>query len=107
MVRRVRAGDGRVAAIVSRLDEERTASSAAAAGDDVEVEEAKRQHKVMVRAAGRAAVEETLLLPETGVKRKAEMMTRASLTADWLAYAEVGPCTILPHASDMKICPTQ
>ena len=44
--------------------------------------------KALVRAAGRAAIEEALLAPE-GVKRKGGELTREKLTAEWAAYAEV------------------
>ena len=42
----------------------------------------------MLRAAGRAAVE-ALLLPLSGVKRKAHELTARELTSEWLAYADV------------------
>ena len=47
------------------------------------------QHKELVRAAGRAAVEESLLSKSHGIKRKASEMSAAGIVAQWQAYAEV------------------
>lgn len=57
------------------MDEER------AAVDDED--DLKERHKALVRAAGRAAIEDTL-----NQRQNAEL-TAESLAAEWLAYAEV------------------
>ena len=90
MPKRLVAGDAR-AICVAKLDESRTAASAAAGSMTVaETEEQKRAHKEMVRATGRAAVNDALMSPSNGsVKRKASEMTAQGLTAAWLAYKEV------------------
>jgi hypothetical protein len=63
-----------LAALVAKVDEERAAD-----GDHSE-----DRHKALVRAAGRAALEESLN-PTTETAE----LTLESLTAEWLAYAEV------------------
>jgi len=49
------------------------------------VENPNERHKALVRAAGRASIEETLLNPE----REGSHQTAEMLAAEWLAYAEV------------------
>ena len=51
--------------------------------------DANQRHKALVRAAGRAAVEESLLAGTSGIKRKASEMTAVGIAAQWQAYAEV------------------
>jgi hypothetical protein len=65
--------------LVHKVDEE---CAATAEGDAPDL---KERHKKLIRAAGRAAIEETLLNPE----RPGSEMTPESLAAEWLAYAEV------------------
>ena len=65
-----------LAALVMRVDAEQ-----AAAG----VENPNERHKALVRAAGRASINETLLNPE----REGSHQTAEMLAAEWLAYAEV------------------
>lgn len=65
-----------LAALVMKVDAEH-----AAAG----VENPNERHKALVRAAGRASIEETLLNPE----REGSHQTAEMLAAEWLAYAEV------------------
>lgn len=50
---------------------------------------AKLKHKELVRAAGRAAVEESLLGEPNSLKRKASEMTAERIAAQWHAYAEI------------------
>lgn len=66
-----------LAALVARVDEERSAH----ADDSGDL---SARHKALVRAAGRAALEETLN-PSQAVPE----LTIESLTAEWFAYAEV------------------
>lgn len=74
-----------LAALVAQVDKERT--SAAAAGDT----DQRARHKALVRAAGRAALEDTLhnQTREGPEDSKLATMTLESLTAEWAAYAEV------------------
>lgn len=65
--------------MVAKLDEERGAE---AVGEQRTM--TRDQHKELIRAAGRVAVEETVL----GVKRKVSA-DAATLTAEWEAYAEI------------------
>ena len=84
MPKRLAAGDAR-AILVSKLDEERSA-----AAEDIDARDAALSHKEMIRATGRAAVEDALMSPAEGsIKRRASEMTAAGLTAAWLAYKEV------------------
>lgn len=68
-----------LAALVAKVDEERAAN----ASDGASSEGLSDRHKALVRAAGRASIEDTLLNPT-----RAEL-TVESLAAEWLAYAEV------------------
>ena len=67
-----------LAALVAQVDEQRIAASDDASDD------AAARHKELVRAAGRAALEESLN-PTQPMKE----LTVESLTAEWQAYAEV------------------
>ena len=55
--------------------------------DPAAAKQAREEHLKLVREAGRAALEESLL--SSGVKRKASEMTPAGIAAQWQAYAEV------------------
>lgn len=66
-----------LAALVARVDEERSAHA-------VDSGDLSARHKALVRAAGRAALEDTL-----NPSKRAPELTIESLTAEWLAYAEV------------------
>jgi len=67
-----------LAALVAKVDEERVS---ALKGADLDL---AARHKALVRAAGRAAIEETL-----NPTRHVTELTAESLAAEWLAYAEV------------------
>ena len=73
-----------LAALVARVDEEH-AAAAATAGEGGAAPDMAERHKALVRAAGRASIEETLLNPE----RLGSELTAESLMQEWLAYAEV------------------
>ncbi len=84
---KVVAGEGRVEVLVAEMADGRSADA-----DGAEPEAGASRggaSKEMLRAAGRAAVEEALLLPLSGVKRKAHELTARELTSEWLAYADV------------------
>ena len=82
MARLVTAIEGSRATLIAQVvDEERTL----AAGGDQDAAAAKQKHKELVRAAGRAALEESL----HGNKRKAAEMTAEGIATQWQAYAAV------------------
>ena len=91
MARRVVAENAREA-LVSMMEKEQRPAAASdgndAAADVATAAAAKQRHKELVRAAGRAAVEESLL-SKNGIKRKASEMTAEGIAAQWQAYAEV------------------
>ena len=58
---------------------------AVVASEDESAAEHKRKHQQLVREAGRAALEESLL----GKRKASESMTAAGIAAQWEAYAEV------------------
>ena len=64
-------------ALVAKVDEERAAAGA------TDGEDLTARHKELVRAAGRAAIEETLQ------PTARSELTPETLAAEWLAYAEV------------------
>mmetsp|Transcript_50828 Transcript_50828/g.108537 ORF Transcript_50828/g.108537 Transcript_50828/m.108537 type:complete len:175 (-) Transcript_50828:70-594(-) len=67
-----------LAALVAKVDEEGFSGAS--------VEQSTARHKALVRAAGRAAIEETMRPTRT----QAEMeLSSESLVAEWVAYAEV------------------
>jgi len=72
-------------AVVIDGDPATVADSASAASEVT----TKQKHRELVRAAGRAALEESLLSGPSGVKRKASEMTSAGIADQWNAYAEV------------------
>ena len=69
-----------LAALVARVD----AEAAEAAADGTSDRDASARHKALVRAAGRAALEETL-----NPTRQVADLSMESLTAELMAYAEV------------------
>ena len=93
MSRRVSATNARETLVARLADEERPGDIAdepvASASPPVSDEEFKRKRKALVRAAGRAALEESLLSGSCGVKRKASEMTGVGIAAQCQAYAEV------------------
>ena len=85
---KVVAGEGRVELLVAEMADGRSADGADGAEPEAGASRGGAS-KEMLRAAGRAAVEEALLLPLSGVKRKAHELTARELTSEWLAYADV------------------
>ena len=85
---KVVAGEGRVELLVAEMADGRSADAADGAEPEAGASRGGTS-KEMLRAAGRAAVEEALLLPLSGVKRKAHELTARELTSEWLAYADV------------------
>ena len=102
--RRVAAGADRLATMVAALDAERALDAAPAALDEPPQRPAE-ERKRLVRDAGRAAVEEALLIPAEGVKRRAAELTSAKLTAEWAAYAQIYGTNGL--ASSLAFTPVQ
>ena len=78
------------ARLVSKIIEENysTAANLEPGSADSELP-AKVKHKELIRAAGRAAVEDSLQSVLGGTKRKASEMTAEGIAAQWFAYAEV------------------
>ena len=86
---KVVAGEGRVELLVAEMADGRRSADAAHGAEPEAGASRGGASKEMLRAAGRAAVEEALLLPLSGVKRKAHELTARELTSEWLAYADV------------------
>ena len=87
MPRRVNAENAREALVTKLAQGEHAPTSDAR--PEVAEPTARQKHKELVRAAGRAALEESLQSGPGGVKRKASEMTAAGIAAQWQAYAEV------------------
>jgi len=85
MPRRVAAESARETLVTKLANGETNASS----GDSTSEPSARQRHIELVRAAGRAALEESLQSGPSGMKRKASEMTAAGIAAQWQAYAEV------------------
>lgn len=84
MARRIIAENAREALVSALIKEENSAPGTDAEPASTEAA-FKRKRKELLRAAGRAAVEESL---HSG-KRKASEMTESGIMAQWNAYAEV------------------
>ena len=84
MARRIVAENAREALVSALIKEEKSTPALDAEPASSEAE-FKRKRKELLRAAGRAAVEESL---HSG-KRKASEMSEAGIVAQWNAYAEV------------------
>ena len=95
MSRRIAADNAREKLVAQLVDEEQPPREVAnipvtTADPPLSDAEFKQRHKELVRAAGRAALEESLLSQESHrVKRKASEITASGITAQWQAYAEV------------------
>ena len=85
MPRRVAAESARETLVTKLANGETNAPS----GDSTSEPSARQRHIELVRAAGRAALEESLQSGPSGMKRKASEMTAAGIAAQWQAYAEV------------------
>ena len=79
-------GQGSLAGIVAKVDAERAADAASEGGASAD---AKARHLALIREAGRAAIEETLLSPTRDDTEKLSEMSAEALASEWLAYAEV------------------
>ena len=77
-------GQGSLAVIVAKVDEQRASGLSASDGSDM-----KARHLALIREAGRAAIEETLLSPTRDDSEKLSEMSAEALAAEWMAYAEV------------------
>ena len=88
--RRVEAADWRATLQTERGEGGPSAAlDDSAASSDAAASAASDEHKSMLRAAGRSAIDEALLAPAAGVKRKAADWSAEQLTADWFAYRDV------------------